>query len=176
MLLCIVDTNLVIDAFRYTPPKRNTSTEIQQKQRTPAYHIIDAFKKGNFDWIYSDDIKDEYIYQFNYLKKKASQSKDKRPFDSDGFYQLLKLLNVKVTPLDKQEQEAYQTIMDPSRAEHLRDEDDAIFLAAADAAAELIAAEIVLIGSEDSDLYTLKQYKGIPILTLDPLLQRIYQT
>src|SRR5438445_231272 len=111
-------------------------------------------------------IMEEYVRQFHHLRRNAVRNRETMRFDTKTFNAVLDAIrqgNGRVKPTEDEDTEAYDTIMDPVREEHLRDEDDFIYLAAADHAQGASLSSVVIIGSNDSDLYKLGNYKGITI-------------
>lgn len=170
VLRCVIDANIFLSAIRY----RGLGDE--RHERDPAYALLESYRRRSFTWVYSPAILDEYRYTFQWLKRGVVTSSDKRSFDTktfDGVMALIQLGPGLVEPTEEEEQHAYDAIMNETRPEHLRDPDDYIYLAAAENARKHEAEAIILVGSEDSDLYQLRQYKEIPILRLRDLLAKI---
>jgi predicted nucleic acid-binding protein len=167
---CIIDANIILEAIRYK------SLPLKKRHYPEAFKVLEYFSNGAFIWVYSEAILREYRIQFHLLKQNVTKSKDKRSFDTGLFNALLKTIRFGpglVEPTESQNQDANEVIMNPKRAEHLRDPDDYPYLSAADAAKIQGVDIFVLVASEDSDLYTLNKYKGIPIITLEQLLKSL---
>lgn len=167
---CVIDANIILSAIRYRLPPN------QIIERDPAYDLITAYWQNAFVWVYSQKIIREYTYQFHKLRRSVQQSSDKRFFDTQTFQAVTVAIQDGpglVTPTDLQNEAASDVIMDIARQEHLRDPDDYPYLAAADQASQNDVEIQVIVGSEDSDLYQLRQYKGIRILRLAELLRRL---
>lgn len=167
---CVIDANIILSAIRYRLSPDKT------KDRDPAHHLITAYWNSAFVWVYSQDILEEYTYQFHKLRRTVQQSSDKRNFDTHTFQAVTVAIQQGpglVTPTDLQNEAASDVIMDIGRQEHLRDPDDYPYLAAADQASQRDVEIQVIVGSEDSDLYQLRQYKGIRILRLAELLRHL---
>lgn len=167
----IIDANIFLDAVRYEVGPSGL-------KRDPAYSIIAGYLANRFVWVYSEEILAEYTYQFHLLRRTAAQRGDKRLFDTKTYNATMLAIRQGpglVIPTEAQLIAAYDTIMAPHRAAHLRDPDDGIYLAAADEAQQQEVMIQVVLGSNDSDLYTLRTYKGIPIVPSTALLARLNQ-
>lgn len=168
----IIDANIVLSAVRF-------QSVAQVADRDPAYALIEMHKANRFVWVYSEEILEEYEYQYRKLKRQVQHSKDKRRFDDKAFNGLIAAIRQGpglVEPTDDLVRRACDALMGKGRAEHLQDPDDAIYLAAAEQARTNQAAVEMLVGSNDSDLYSLGKYLDIPILTSAELLPRLRQT
>lgn len=78
----IVDANIVLNAVRFR-------LEGQIVERDPAYALIEMHKANRFVWVYSEEILEEYEYQYRKLKRQVQHSKDKRRFDDKAFNGLI---------------------------------------------------------------------------------------
>lgn len=162
----------LLDAIRYHLDEQG------QQIRDPAFKLIEAYRDNRFIWVCSPAILAEYEYQFKKLLLPANivTSSDRRKFDKPTFYGVVTAIARPpgyLEPTQAEDEEADSVIMDPSRAEHLRDPNDYQYLSAADHLRKREAEAVIVVGSSDSDLYTLNNYKGIPIVRPDRLLSHI---
>ena len=151
----VVDCHFLIFALTLTQDQRRTG------RRPEAYQLVEAFEEGRFAWVWHEDIIGEYRDTIDWL---IANHKPKAPtLDKRAANRLLRDVQAAglYAPItDTCYEAARAVVMAPERPAEERDEDDVIYLAAAD------AADAVALLSNDKSLRNLKPpYRGIAVVS-----------
>ena len=151
----VIDCHFLIFALTLTSAQR------QAKQRPPEYLLIEAFEEGRFAWVWHEDILAEYQDVIDSLIAKhrpGQPTLDKRA--AGRIIRDIRMAGLYAPITDADYAAAQAAVMAPGRPADERDEDDVIYLAAAD------AADAQALVSNDRSLKNLRPaYKGIEVIS-----------
>jgi predicted nucleic acid-binding protein len=151
----VIDCHFLIHALTLTPEQRRVG------QRPPAYRLIEAFEEGRFAWVWHKDILDEYHTTIDWLIKNhraGEPTLDKRA--AGRIIGDIRRAGLYADISEEMYEAARAAVMAADRPADERDEDDAIYLAAA------VAVDAEALVSNDRSLKNLRPaHQGVRVIT-----------
>lgn len=150
----VIDCHFLIFALTLTSAQR------QAKQRPPEYQLIEAFEEGRFTWVWHEDILAEYQDVIDSLIAKHRPGQPTLDKKAAGrIFRDIRMAGLYAPITDAGYAAAEAVVMAPERPADERDEDDVIYLAAAD-----VADALALVSNDRSLKNLWPAYKGIQVI------------